>query len=93
MMDAAGSFITDTGNNLLLKLSFLETGSSPPIPSRCLQALLRRELEAEKEGCASLNNESIDPPADDGSGCYDDRCSVTQSVEKRLVSQSHTLKA
>lgn len=53
----------------------------------------RRELEAEKEGCASLNNESIDPPADDGSGCYDDRCSVTRSVEKRFVSRIRTPKA
>lgn len=53
----------------------------------------RRELEAEKKGCASLNNESIDPPADDGLGCYDDRCSVSQTVEKRIVSQNHTLKA
>lgn len=53
----------------------------------------RRELEAEKEGCASVNNKSIDPPADDGSGCYDDRCSVTQSVEKRFVSQNHIIKA
>ena len=54
----------------------------------------RRELEAEKEGCASVNNESIDPPADDGSGCYDDRCSVTQSVEeRRFVSRNHTVEA
>lgn len=53
----------------------------------------RRELEAEKEGCASLNNESIDPPADDGSGCYDDRCSVTQTVEKRIVFQNRALEA
>lgn len=48
----------------------------------------RRELKAEKEGCASVNNESIDPPADDGSGCYDDRCNVAQRVEKRFVSQN-----
>lgn len=53
----------------------------------------RRELEAEEEGCASLNNESIDPPADDGSGCYDDRCSGTRSVEERFVSQKRALKA
>lgn len=48
-------------------------------------------MQAE-EGRASLNNESIDPAADDGSGCYDDRGSVTQSVEKVFVSlnqQSH----
>ena len=49
----------------------------------------RRELEAEKEGCASLNNESIDLPADDGSGCHGDRCSATQSVEKRFVSPEY----
>lgn len=53
----------------------------------------RREPQAEKEGRASVNNESIDPAADDGSGCYDDRCSVTQSVEKMHVSQNHTIKA
>lgn len=52
----------------------------------------RRELEAEKGGCASLNNESIDPPADDGSGCYDDRCTVTRSAEKWFVSQNRALK-
>lgn len=51
----------------------------------------RRELEAKEEGCASLNNESIDPPADDGSGCYDDRCSGTRSVEERFVSQKRAL--
>lgn len=36
----------------------------------------RREPQAEEEGRASLNNESIDPSADDGLGCYGDRCSV-----------------
>lgn len=41
----------------------------------------RRGVQAE-EGRASVNNESIDPPADDGSGCYDDKGSVTQSVEE-----------
>lgn len=44
-------------------------------------------MQAE-EGRASLNNESIDPAADDGSGCYDDRGSVTQSVEEVFVSQN-----
>lgn len=53
----------------------------------------RRESQAEMEDCASVNNESIDPPADDGSGCYDDRCSVTQSVEKKPVSQYSAIKA
>lgn len=53
----------------------------------------RREPQAEKEGRASVNNESIDPPADDGSGCYGDRCSVTQSMEKMLLSQNLTIKA
>lgn len=43
----------------------------------------RRGVQVE-EGRASVNNESIDSPADDGSGCYDDRGSVTQSVEKML---------
>lgn len=32
-------------------------------------------------GRASVNNESIDPPADNGSGCYDDGGSVTRSAE------------
>lgn len=53
----------------------------------------RRESQAETEDCASVNNESIDPPADDGSGCYDDRCRVTQSVEKKHVSQNNAIKA
>lgn len=44
-------------------------------------------MQAE-EGRASLNNESIDPAADDGSGCHDDGGSVTQSVEKVFVSQN-----
>lgn len=53
----------------------------------------RREPQAEKEGRASVNNESIDPPADDGSGCYGDRCSVTRSTQKMLLSQKRTIKA
>lgn len=48
-------------------------------------------MQAE-EGRASVNNESIDPPADDGSGCYDDRGSATQSVEEMFVSQKHAVK-
>lgn len=51
----------------------------------------RRGVQAE-EGRASVNNESIDPPADDGSGCYDDRGSATQSVEEMFVSQKHAVK-
>lgn len=39
----------------------------------------RRGVQAE-QGRASVNNESIDPPADDGWGCYGDGGSVTQSV-------------
>lgn len=53
----------------------------------------RRESQAEMEDCSSVNNESIDPPADDGSGCYDDRCSFTQSVEEKHVSQNNAIKA
>lgn len=42
--------------------------------------------EEGREGRASVNNESIDPPADDGSGCHGDRCSVAlRSLKKMLL--------
>lgn len=41
-----------------------------------------REREEEREGRASVNNESIDPPADDGSGCHGDRCSDAPEHEE-----------
>lgn len=51
----------------------------------------RRGMQAE-EGRASVNNESIDPPADDGWGCYGDGGSVTQSVEEMSASQRRAVK-
>lgn len=41
-----------------------------------------REREEAREGGASVNNESIDPPADDGSGCHGDRCSDAPEHEE-----------
>lgn len=41
-----------------------------------------REREEEREGRASVNNESIDPPPDDGSGCHGDRCSDAPEHEE-----------
>lgn len=41
-----------------------------------------REREEEREGRASVNNESIDPPTDDGSGCHGDRCSDAPEHEE-----------